>query len=265
MLKGHPKGLFVAFFANMGERFGFYTMMAILVMFLQARFGLKGDQAGYIYSVFYFLIYALALLGGYIADRTQNYKGTIMTGIVVMFVGYALMALPGTGLPVVLMGLFTIAFGNGLFKGNLQALVGQMYDAPQYRSLRDSAFSVFYMGINVGAVFAPNAAAGIRNWYLATQGRLYDADLPALCHQFQAGTLTDTTRLQQLAVAASRTANRSLIWLHSRRTTLISSLPVITTHSELLRVPCWFHWPSMPCSKATFRIGEPRLLPVKPL
>jgi POT family proton-dependent oligopeptide transporter len=199
MLKGHPKGLYVAFFANMGERFGFYTMMAILVMFLQARFGLAPDKAGVIYSIFYFAIYALALLGGFLADRTQKYKAVIMAGIIVMFAGYVLMAIPGMALPFVLVGLFTIAFGNGLFKGNLQALVGQMYDDPKYSSLRDSAFSVFYMGINIGAVFAPNAAATMRNWYLSSQGVGYDADLPSLCWQLKSGTLTDTTLLQTLA------------------------------------------------------------------
>ncbi|MFH1530551.1 MAG: peptide MFS transporter [Pseudomonadota bacterium] len=199
MLKGHPKGLYVAFFANMGERFGFYTMMAILVLFLQARYGLAADKAGYIYSIFYFLIYALALLGGFIADRTQRYKGTIMTGIIIMFLGYVIMAIPGMGLPVAVMGLFTIAFGNGLFKGNLQALVGQMYDAPKYSKLRDSAFSVFYMGINIGAVFAPNAAKTVRNWYLGTKNMGYDPDLPSLCWQLKEGTLEDTAKFQVLA------------------------------------------------------------------
>lgn len=199
MFKGHPRGLIVAFFANMGERFGFYTMMAILVLFLQAKFGLKADQAGWIYGVFYFLIYALALVGGFIADRTQNYKGTIMTGIVVMFFGYLLLAIPGMGLPFALVGLFTIAFGNGLFKGNLQALVGQMYDDPAYSRLRDSAFSLFYMGINIGAVFAPNAARGIRTWYLRSQGLGYDADLPSLCHQYLRGDTANIETLRQLA------------------------------------------------------------------
>ena len=86
--------------------------------------------------------------------------------------------------------LFVIAFGNGLFKGNLQALVGQMYDNPQYASMRDSGFSLFYMFINIGAIFAPFAAVGVRNWWLSTFGYNYDADLPALCHGHLAGTLS---------------------------------------------------------------------------
>ncbi len=203
MFKNHPKGLIVAFFANMGERFGFYTMMAILVLFLQAKFGLAADDAGIIYSVFYTLIYALALVGGFLADRTQNYKGIILIGIVIMFVGYALMATPGMGLTLTLVGLFTISLGNGLFKGNLQALVGQMYDAPQYSHLRDSAFSIFYMGINIGAFFAPSAANGIRNWFLSAQGYSYDADLPALCHKVINGQQVDMVQFAELASNAT--------------------------------------------------------------
>ncbi len=199
MFKDHPKGLFVAFFSNMGERFGFYTMMAILVLFLQAKYGLTEAQAGGYYSWFYFGIYALALIGGIIADATRKYKLVILTGIVVMFGGYLVMAIPGNPLAITLIGLFTIAFGNGLFKGNLQAVVGQMYDNPQYSKVRDTAFMIFYMGINVGAFFAPFVANGVRNWFLKSQGYLHDASLPAMCHAFTNGTLEDTAKFQQLA------------------------------------------------------------------
>lgn len=197
MLKNHPKGLLVAFFANMGERFGFYTMMAILVLFLQAKYGLSADKAGNIYSWFYFSIYALALVGGILADSTRKYKTVIMFGIIIMFAGYVLMAIPGMTLTFTVIALFTIAFGNGLFKGNLQAVVGQMYDNPQYSKLRDTAFMIFYMGINVGAFFAPFAANAIRNWWLKTNGFAHDGSLPALCHQFNNGTLVDPGKLAE--------------------------------------------------------------------
>lgn len=183
MFKGHPRGLYVAFFANMGERFGFYTMMGILVFYLTSKFGLSESNAGVIYSVFYGLIYGLALVGGLIADRTKNYKGTIYVGIVTMLGGYILMSLPGFGLTFALVALFVIAFGNGLFKGNLQAVVGQLYDDPKYSHLRDSAFSVFYMGINVGALFAPSVASGIINWFIKTKGFVRNNDLPALINK----------------------------------------------------------------------------------
>jgi proton-dependent oligopeptide transporter, POT family len=199
MLKNHPKGLLVAFFSNMGERFGFYTMMAILVLFLQAKFGLSAEKAGDIYSWFYFSIYALALFGGILADSTKKYKLVILAGIIIMFAGYVIMAVPGMTLTVTIIGLFTIALGNGLFKGNLQAVVGQMYDDPKYEKLRDSAFMIFYMGINVGAFFAPFAATGMRNWWLKTNGFAHDGSVPSLCHQYINGTLTDTSTFQQLA------------------------------------------------------------------
>ena len=203
MLKNHPKGLLVAFFSNMGERFGFYTMMAILVLFLQAKFGLSAEKAGGIYSWFYFSIYALALVGGILADATRKYKLVILSGILIMFAGYVVMAVPGMTLTITIIGLFTIALGNGLFKGNLQAVVGQMYDDPMYAKLRDSAFMIFYMGINIGALFAPFAATGIRNWWLKTNGFSHDGSLPSLCHQFINGTLADNGTFQLLADKAN--------------------------------------------------------------
>lgn len=205
MLKNHPKGLLVAFFANMGERFGFYTMMAILVLFLQVRFGLSEEVAGDYYSWFYFGIYALALIGGILADYSKKYKLVILVGIVVMLTGYAMMAMPGVSLNITLLSLFVIALGNGLFKGNLQAVVGQLYDNEKYGKLRDSAFMIFYMGINVGAFFAPFAATGVRDWWLKTNGFLQDGSLPSLCHQMLAGKLTDTTQFASLANKVSLT------------------------------------------------------------
>ncbi|MGC9353008.1 MAG: peptide MFS transporter [Mariniphaga sp.] len=199
MFKNHPKGLIVAFFANMGERFGFYTMMAILVLFLQAKYGVNAETAGSIYSWFYFAIYALALVGGIIADATKKYKTVILAGIVIMFAGYVLMAIPGMPLSLTVVFLFTIALGNGLFKGNLQAVVGQMYDNPKYEKLRDKAYLIFYMGINVGAFFAPFAATAVRNWWLKTNGFLHDGSLPALCHQVISGKLTHSTQFTELA------------------------------------------------------------------
>ena len=222
MFKGHPKGLIAAALANMGERFGFYTMMAILVLFLQAKFGLDETNAGIIYSVFYFSIYVLSLVGGIIADRLKNFKGTILVGIVTMTVGYLILAYP-TKTPVpnqtlflVLscFALFIIAFGNGLFKGNLQALVGQMYDDPKYGSVRDSGFQIFYMFINVGAVFAPFTAVGIRNWWLQRNGFEYDAGLPALCHNQLEGTLTDQTSVAIQQAANAATINGDVTNLH---------------------------------------------------
>lgn len=202
MLKQHPRGLLVAFFTNMGERFGFYTMMAILVMFLQARYGLDADSAGSIYSWFYFAIYALALIGGMLADWTRKYKSVIFIGQIIMFVGYCVIAIPGSELWVSITALLIIALGNGLFKGNLQAVVGQMYDDEKYKKYRDSAFMIFYMGINVGAFFAPFVAKAIKEYWLTTNGYVENANLPSLCHQYLAGTIKDVDQFQSLASAA---------------------------------------------------------------
>jgi len=210
MFKGHPKGLIAAALANMGERFGFYTMMAILSLFIVSKFGLDVNTTGYIYATFYALIYILSLVGGVIADKTKNYKGTILMGLIVMSLGYLLMAIP-TPTPVpnmalyltlTLVGLFVIAFGNGLFKGNLQALVGQMYDGGNYSDeKRGAGFQIFYMFINVGAVVAPFIAPGIRTWWLKQHDFLYNADLPALCHAQINGTISadSVDKLQQWA------------------------------------------------------------------
>jgi POT family proton-dependent oligopeptide transporter len=212
MFKNHPKGLIQAALANMGERFGFYIMMAILTLFISAKFGLSETTTGYIYSVFYASIYVLALVGGIIADKTRNYKNTIFWGLIVMALGYFLIAIPTpttvpfTWLYLVLtcFGLLVIAFGNGLFKGNLQALVGQMYDKPEYnrhirekygvdengnpkKNFREAGFQIFYMFINVGGFFAPWIAIAVRNWWLKYNGFDYNAQLPELCHQYLGG------------------------------------------------------------------------------
>lgn len=199
MLKNHPKGLIIAFFTNMGERFGFYTMMAILVLFLQAKYGLSLQQAGEYYSWFYFAIYALALIGGMLADWKKRYKTVILWGQIIMFAGYVLMALPSMSLAGTMVALLIIALGNGFFKGNLQAVVGQLYDNEKYAKYRDSAFMIFYMGINIGAFFAPFVATGIRDWWLKRNGFLYDGSLPALSHQMINGSLKDTQEFQELA------------------------------------------------------------------
>jgi len=215
MFKGHPKGLVPAALANMGERFGFYTMMAILVLFLQSKFNLDGANAGIIYSVFYFSIYILALVGGIIADRINNFKGTILVGLLMMAGGYVILAIPTpTPVPsmafyltISLVGLFVIAFGNGLFKGNLQALVGQMYDNPEFNAKRDSGFSIFYAFINVGAIFAPIVAILMRNWWLGKNELAYNASLPEYCHSFVNGNITESSKaaFQELANKVSPT------------------------------------------------------------
>jgi len=204
MFKGHPKGLIVAFFANMGERFGFYTMVSIFVLFMQAKYGLSSATAGTIYGIFMFCVYFFPLLGGYLADRVFGYGKTISLGLIVMFLGYLLLAIPTrfeTGFGLVLTALGVIALGTGLFKGNLQALVGNLYDDPKYSALRDRAFNIFYMGINIGAMFAPSASEKVCSWILAKGNFVYDARIPQLANDFLKGKLSDVNQFLDVARA----------------------------------------------------------------
>ncbi len=204
MFKNQPKGLIPAALSNMGERFGYYIMNAVLVLFLCSKFGLKEETSALIYSFFYAGIYVLSLVGGVIADRTRNYKGTIISGLIIMTAGYIVLSIPifataenTTWLLSLTCGaLFLIAFGNGLFKGNLQAIVGQLYDNPRYASQRDSGFQIFYVFINIGGVVAPFVAPLLRSWWLGENGFAYNADLPALCHQYL--SVTDNMDTQNL-------------------------------------------------------------------
>ena len=167
MFEGQPKGLYALALANTGERFGYYTMLAVFVLFLQANFGFSAGTAGLIYSTFLGFVYFLPLFGGMLADKL-GYGKMVTIGITIMFLGYLLLAIPlGSGFPAIAaMGgaLALICAGTGLFKGNLQVLVGNLYNDPQYAAKRDSGFSVFYMAINIGAMFAPTAAIKIMEW-----------------------------------------------------------------------------------------------------
>ncbi|MDR0812231.1 MAG: peptide MFS transporter [Paludibacter sp.] len=183
MFKNHPKGLYALALANTGERFGYYTMLAIFVLFLQAKFGLSATVTGQIFGGFLAAVYFLPVIGGLLADNFWGYGKTVTIGIVVMFLGYVLMAIPGMGMPVLIAALFIIALGTGLFKGNLQVLVGNLYDDPKYKSRRDPGFSLFYMAINIGAMFAPRAATEVVNYFMSKAGLHYVADIPALAHQ----------------------------------------------------------------------------------
>lgn len=226
--KEHPKGLIAAALSNMGERFGYYIMNAVLVLFICSKFGIKDDVSGIMFAVFYFLIYVLSLPGGIIADKTQNYKSTIIWGLVVMAIGYCILSIPvfsvngsmTMALVLTMLALILIACGNGLFKGNLQAIVGQLYDdfeaeaakkgpeaLAEAKSKRDSGFQIFYVFINIGGVIAPFVAPLIRAWYLKTKSLFYNADLPRLCHKFNQGTMegNDMDNLLSLSGSTSDT------------------------------------------------------------
>ena len=167
MFKGQPKGLFALALANTGERFGYYTMLAVFALFLRENFGLEAGTAGAIYSTFLGLVYFMPLIGGIMADKF-GFGKMVTIGISIMFIGYLLLSIPlgGDSLAMfaMLAALLLISLGTGLFKGNLQVMVGNLYDDPKYADKRDAAFSLFYMAINIGALFAPTAAVKIKEY-----------------------------------------------------------------------------------------------------
>ena len=173
MFEGQPKGLWALALANTGERFGYYTMLAVFLLFLQANFGISVGVSGTIYSTFLGLVYFFPLFGGMLADKF-GFGKMVTIGIGIMFIGYLLLSLPlgADWVAIIGMGaaLLLIGFGTGLFKGNLQVMVGNLYDDPKYSAKRDSGFSLFYMAINIGAMFAPSAAIGIMNWAQTSLG-----------------------------------------------------------------------------------------------
>lgn len=173
MFEGQPKGLYALALANTGERFGYYTMLAVFILFLKANFGFGSGVAGIIYSVFLGLVYFLPLLGGILADKF-GYGKMVTSGISIMFLGYVLLSVPlgANTVAVIAMGaaLLLISLGTGLFKGNLQVMVGNLYDDAKYSDKRESGFSLFYMAINIGAMFAPTAAIAVKNWAINSLG-----------------------------------------------------------------------------------------------
>ena len=215
MFKGQPKGLYALALANTGERFGYYTMLAIFLLFIQAKFGFTAAQATQIYSIFLAGVYFMPFFGGILADKI-GYGKCVTLGIGVMFAGYLCLSIPtdASAIGKVLMfgALALVAIGTGLFKGNLQVMVGNLYDDPKYSAKRDSAFSLFYMAINIGAMFAPSMAKAVTNMSLSKAALSYNANIPALAHQFLNGTITPekTAELEYLASTMEGSAGMDL-------------------------------------------------------
>ncbi|MDE6858882.1 MAG: peptide MFS transporter [Duncaniella sp.] len=183
MFKNQPAGLYVLSLANTGERFGYYTMLAIFLFYLQAKFGFDATWTGQIFSIFLALVYFMPLVGGWLADK-WSFSKCVVTGIAVMFIGYALMSAPtpvrsNTSMMILFAALLLISVGTGLFKGNLQVMVGDLYNNSRYGDRRDAAFSLFYMAINLGSMFAPMAAVGLKNLALSKAGFLTNNPMAA--------------------------------------------------------------------------------------
>ena len=231
MFKNQPKGLYVLSLANTGERFGYYTMLAIFLFYLQAKFGLDAAWTGQIFSIFLALVYFMPLVGGWLADK-WSFSKCVVTGISVMFLGYALMSVPtpvreNTSLYILFAALLLISVGTGLFKGNLQVMVGDLYNNAKYSARRDAAFSIFYMAINLGSMFAPTAAIWFKNSVLEADGfrieqtadvQLKESMIPTVCNwcldtdDFKVMPASDSEKYKSMlnfAVNARMEANRA--------------------------------------------------------
>jgi proton-dependent oligopeptide transporter, POT family len=163
---GHPKGLYLLFTVEMWERFSYYGMRAIFILFLTKALLIDAKEAGSIFGIYTSLVYATPLLGGFIADRYWGNRKSILVGGILMAIAQFMMyfsasmyATPGTAIPIMYVALGFLIFGNGFFKPNISSMVGSLYPAGDSRI--DSAYTIFYMGINAGALVAPLVAGGL--------------------------------------------------------------------------------------------------------
>lgn len=177
----HPKGLMVLFFTEMWERFGFYLIIGIFFLYMtaggEAKFpglGFGDAKASDIYGSYLALVYLTPFIGGLLADRYLGYRLSITIGGLLFSAGYFMLAIPNE--TYFYFALLLIIFGNGLFKPNISALVGKIYDSnPKYLELKDSGYNIFYMGINIGAFVCNFVAAYLRinygwGWAFAAAG-----------------------------------------------------------------------------------------------
>lgn len=190
MFRKHPKELLPVIMVNMFARFAFFTLMSVFILFLSGKSGLTFEKTSIIYSIFYFAIFILTFVGGFVADKTRNYKGSILKGLVLIAIGYTVIAISTISgqswvfLTTISIALFLIALGKGLFQGNMQTILGQMYDNPNYSQMRDSGFLLSNLFGNIGVLFAPLVAVGIRNSWISHKGFVYESNLSWLCNEY---------------------------------------------------------------------------------
>jgi POT family proton-dependent oligopeptide transporter len=166
-MKKHPKALPYLFLSEMWERFGFYLMLGILYLYMRdtekGGLGMDNAQASDIFGTYIALVYLTPFIGGLLADRVLGYRTSITMGGILMGLGYLGLALPG--ITAFYVSLLLIIVGNGFFKPNISTLLGNVYNDPEYKSLKDSGYNIFYMGINIGAFICNFFAAALRNQF----------------------------------------------------------------------------------------------------
>ena len=161
-LKTHPKGLYVLFATEMWERFSFYSMLALFTLYLRnpdQGFGWTAAEATTLYSTYLIFVYFSPLVGGFLADWKLGYRKAVMIGGLFFMAGHGLLSI--RSMTAVYAALTCLVIGNGLFKPNVSTMVGNLY--PEGSHLKDRAYNIFYMGINVGAFLAPVVMEVVKN------------------------------------------------------------------------------------------------------
>lgn len=163
-LEKHPKGLYVLFGTEMWERFSFYSMLALFTLYLRdpkEGFGWTAAEATWLYSTYLMFVYLSPLIGGWIADKFTGYRKAVMIGGFFFMAGHAILSIPAIW--AVYLALTCLVIGNGFFKPNVSTMVGNLY--PEGSPLKDRAYNIFYMGINVGAALAPIVMEVVRQYF----------------------------------------------------------------------------------------------------
>lgn len=209
----HPKGFLPLMVSSIFENFGYVALTSALILFLSSKFGISDQFASIIYSFFTGGVCLLSLVGGTIADRTQNYVGSIFGGSLIMLISLVALAIPvnatasNTYLLIVTtcIILCLFALGKGFINGNMHALVGRLYDkaeneiissnrelTEEVKSHRDAGFQILYLFQSLGSITAPFIVPLFRRWWLAQSGLKYVAELPTMCHDYLRGNLDDS-------------------------------------------------------------------------
>lgn len=156
-----PQGLYLLFFTELWERFGFYTLQTIIILYMSKGLLMPDAEANILYAAFSGLLYLTPVVGGYLADRYLGFQRAIIFGGILFIIGYTLAAMPGK--QMFFLGLSVIICANGFFKPNVSSLVGELYKKNDPR--RDGGFTIFYMGINIGALIPPVIAGALVTRY----------------------------------------------------------------------------------------------------
>lgn len=229
---GHPIGLFVLFFTEMWERFSYYGMRAILLLFLldkvRGGLGLTEADGAAIYGIYTASVYLLSLPGGWLADNVFGQRKSILYGGIVIMLGHIILAIPG-GPGVFYTGLCTVAMGTGLLKPNISSLVGELY--PEGGARKDAAFSIFYMGINTGSLLGISIVGYLGqkiNWHYGFGAAAVAMALGIITFQTfgkkYLGALGNYTAQASMEGGASSGRNRSMLIVVALLVALLAGL-----------------------------------------